>query len=283
MSGQEVSNGGVLHVVATPIGNMADISLRALEVLREVDFIAAEDTRRTGRLLRHHGIHTPLISLHDHNEAQRTDAVLGRLEEGASVALVSDAGTPLLSDPGFPLVRACRQRGIRVVSVPGPSALMAALSVAGLPVDAFCFHGFPPRRAQARRERFASLADAPHTLVFYESSHRVLETLRDMADCFGPQRRVCLARELTKRHEEVLCLPVGELVQQLEAEPERCRGEFVLLVASADDPPAGRAPAPDAVLQVLLEELPLKQAVALAARITGAPRNRLYRRALELS
>ncbi len=282
MSQREVSNPGTLHVVATPIGNLEDITLRALEVLAQVDHIAAEDTRRTRRLLTHYGISTPLVSLHEHNEHRRIEQITGWLQAGRSVALVSDAGTPLLSDPGFPLVRACRRLGLPVSPVPGPSALTAALSVAGLPVDAFCFHGFLPRQPGPRRERLAALAESPVTLVFYESSHRIRAALEAMAEVLGQERPAVVARELTKRHEEILDGPLGTLAEKLRSDPERCRGEFVVLVAPA---PAGAAArpgaAPEEVLEILLESLPVKQAVALAARITGQPRNRLYRLALE--
>ncbi|WP_457669132.1 16S rRNA (cytidine(1402)-2'-O)-methyltransferase, partial [Thiolapillus sp.] len=205
MSKPEVSNAsGVLYVVATPIGNLDDISLRAIAVLKQVDHIAAEDTRHSRRLLQHHGIDTAMFALHEHNERQALKGLVSLLEEGKSLALISDAGTPLISDPGFPLVRACRERGIRVSTVPGPSALIAALSISGLPVDSFCFHGFLPRNAAARKQKLSELKAAPLTQVFYESSHRILYALQDMEEVLGGRREICVARELTKQYEEVL-------------------------------------------------------------------------------
>jgi len=285
MSQQPVSNGrGVLYVVATPIGNLDDLSRRAIEVLGSVAHIAAEDTRHTRRLLRHHGIDTPMTPLHEHNETRVLGRIVGWLEGGESVALVSDAGTPLISDPGFPLVRECRRRGLKVSPVPGPSAVVAALSVSGLPADSFCFHGFLPRQRAARRERLERLRWSTSTLVFYESSHRIESTLADLAEIFGGERRGCVARELTKRHEEILDGTLGELAGLVAADPDRRRGEFVVLVAPPEQAgEEGRFEGEtDQVLALLLEELPLKQAVSLAARITGENRNLLYRRALEL-
>ncbi|MFM1890947.1 MAG: hypothetical protein RLZ44_24 [Pseudomonadota bacterium] len=272
---------GALYVVATPIGHLDDITRRALAVLGEVALIAAEDTRHTGRLLAHYGIATPLWACHEHNEREVLPRLLARLAAGDDVALVSDAGTPLLSDPGFPLVRECRQRGIRVVPVPGASALLAALSVAGLPTDRFCFEGFLPRKQAARRERLQALSAVTATLVFYEASHRVQETLHDMVAAFGAAREAVLARELTKLHETVLAHPLGELALLLQEDPQQRKGEFVLMVAGA---PATRASATavDRVLRVLLEELPLKQASGLAARLTDSKRNEVYERALAL-
>jgi 16S rRNA (cytidine1402-2'-O)-methyltransferase len=272
---------GALYVVATPIGHLDDITRRALAVLAEVALIAAEDTRHTGRLLAHYGIATPMWSCHEHNEREVLPRLLARLEAGDDVALVSDAGTPLLSDPGFPLVRACRQRGIRVVPVPGASALLAALSVAGLPTDRFCFEGFLPRKQAARRDRLLGLTGVTTTLAFYESSHRIQETLQDLLAVFGPAREAVLARELTKLHETVLAGPLGELQAELERDPQQRKGEFVLLLAGAAEHRAA-ASAVDEVLRVLLTELPLKQASGLAARLTGRKRNEVYQRALTL-
>ncbi len=282
--GLEVSNTvGTLYVVATPIGHRDDITRRAVDTLRSVDRILAEDTRHSGPLLRQLGIQRPLLALHEHNEDAATARVLGMLQAGESLALISDAGTPLLSDPGFPLVRACREHGIAVVPIPGPSALIAALSVSGLPIDRFRYEGFLPRRRQARLAALEALRREPVTLAFYESSHRVAETLADMAAVFGGARRAVLARELTKRHETIAARPLGELVDWVAADANQRKGEFVLLVGGA---PAGDAAldiAGDELLRALLDELPVRQAAALAARITGAKRNRLYRRALEIA
>ena len=284
MSQQPVSNrAGVLYVVATPIGNLGDLSPRAVEVLRAVDWIAAEDTRHSGRLLRHFGIGRPLLSLHEHNESKALEKVVGHLEAGRSVALISDAGTPLVSDPGFPLVRECRRRGLRVSPVPGPSALVAALSACGLPADHFCFHGFPPRQPAARRERLGELRSQRVTLVFYESSHRIAASLADMAEVLGGDRPACVARELTKRHEEFLHGSLEELARLVADDPDRQRGEFVVVVGAA--PKVAGSPAAlerDELLRILLEELPLKQAVAIAARLTGGKKNELYQRALAM-
>ena len=275
---------GVLYVVATPIGNLEDISARALAVLKQVAVAAAEDTRHSGVLLSHFGIRAELISLHDHNEAERAPLLVSRLQAGESVALISDAGTPLISDPGFELVRAAREAGIKVTPVPGASALIAALSVSGLPTDRFVFEGFLPAKQAARRERLAMLATEPRTLVFYESVHRLEESLEDMAAAFGPERAGVLARELTKLHEQVLDASLKELAAWAGSDPAAGKGEVALMVAGAA---AAEGAALDAeaerVLKVLLKELPVKQAAALAAEITGLNKNPLYEKALELS
>lgn len=281
--GIEVSNGpGRLFVVATPIGNLEDITQRAIRVLGEVDRVVAEDTRHSRGLLEHLGIDRPMLSLHEHNEDQARDRVLALLEAGESLALVSDAGTPLISDPGFPLVRACRERGIGVVPVPGASALIAALSVSGLPTDRFCFSGFLPRRQAARRGELEALLGESMTLVFYESSHRISETLTDMVAVFGGERRAVLARELTKIHETLISAPLSELLSRVAADENQRRGEIVLLVSGA--PPAADALDAEAerLLRILLEELPVKQAAHLAARISGGKKNAFYQRALTL-
>ena len=275
---------GILHVVATPIGNLGDFSPRARETLAEADLIAAEDTRHTRRLLQHFGIETPMISLHEHNEAQRLPTLIARLEAGESIALVSDAGTPLLSDPGFLLVREARRAGLRVSPVPGPCAAVAALSIAGLPTDRFVFEGFPPARAAARRRHYEALARETRTLVFYESGHRILESLADMRAAFGPHRQALVARELTKRFEESRLDTLAGLARWLEEDEQRLRGEFVLVVAGSSEA-AGETSAmePDAVLRILLPHLSVKRAVTVASELTGAPRNRLYARALEIA
>lgn len=273
---------GILYVVATPIGNRADITRRAQEVLAAVDRILAEDTRHSGALLAALGIATPLLSLHEHNEAAQTEAVVGRLLAGEDLALISDAGTPLISDPGFRVVRAARQAGIPVVPVPGASALIAALSAAGLPTDRFVFEGFLPAKAPARRARLQALAAETRTLVFYESSHRIRDCIDDLAAIFGPERHAVIARELTKAFEQIQGGPLTELRTWLAADPNRTRGEFVVLVQGAEPPPDGDVlPEAQRVLAILLRELPVKQAAALAAEITGARRNALYQWALE--
>lgn len=274
---------GTLYIVATPIGNLDDISGRALDVLEAVDRIAAEDTRHSQRLLNHHGIHTPLSSLHEHNERQKLEGLLAELEQGRSLALISDAGTPLISDPGFPLVRAARERGIRVVPVPGCNAAICALSAAGLPTDRFVFEGFLPAREGQRENRLRELAEEPRTLVFYESSHRVLDSLASMAAVFGAARHAVVARELTKTYETIKDGTLAELLAWMQADAQQQKGEFVVLVEGA---PARASDALDAeterVLATLLGELSVKQSAALAAKLTGVAKKRLYERALEL-
>ena len=273
---------GALYVVATPIGNLEDISARALRVLRGVDCIAAEDTRHTGRLLRHFDIDKPLFSLHEHNERGRLEQIVARLRKGQSVALVSDAGTPLISDPGFPLVRELRRQGLPVIPVPGPSSVLAALSVAGLPTDRFVFEGFLPAKSHARRERLRELAGEPRTLVFLEASHRIAETLADLAAELGAARPAVIARELTKRFEEVHGAPLDELAAWLEADPHRQKGEFVLVTQGA--PVASEADTPETrrLLAALLTELPTSRAVTVATRVTGLRKKPLYELALTL-
>ena len=267
---------GTLHVVATPIGNLADLSPRALETLRKVAAICAEDTRRTRQLLAHYGVERPLLALHDHNEAEVADRLVARLLSGESLALVSDAGTPLVSDPGFRLVRAARAAGIRVSPVPGASALIAALSVAGLPSDRFVFEGFLPAKAGARRQRLAALAGETRTLLFYESAHRIAETLADCVDVLGAQRPAVLARELTKLFETVLDGTLAELRTCVEADPDQRKGEFVLLVHGAGDDADARVAEGRRVYARLSDHLPPSTAARLAAELTGAPRKALY-------
>ncbi|KRT54582.1 16S rRNA (cytidine(1402)-2'-O)-methyltransferase [endosymbiont of Ridgeia piscesae] len=272
---------GVLYVVATPIGNLDDLSRRAVKVLSTVDLIAAEDTRHTRSLLRHYGIGTPMMAFHEHNEREAMERLLLHLAQGEQVALVSDAGTPLISDPGFPLVREARQRGIEVMAVPGPSAAIAALSVAGLPTDRFLFAGFPPRQGAQRRHWLEALLKQTATLLFYESSHRIKASLADMAAVFGSERQAVIARELTKLHETVLSGSLSSLIEQVEADANQRKGEFVLLLAGAEpvDVMDSGADA-ERILRVLAGELPLKQAAALTATITGLKKNALYQQAL---
>jgi 16S rRNA (cytidine1402-2'-O)-methyltransferase len=268
-------------VVATPIGNLGDMTDRARKVLAEVDLIAAEDTRQTLRLLAHFGISTKLVAYHDYNEASVAPRLLGEIEEGRSIALVSDAGTPLISDPGFSLVAAARERGLTVVPVPGANAAICALSAAGLPSDRFLFLGFPPRTQSQRRSWLGTLVDERGTLIFYESGQRVVATLRDLAQVFGDQRRVVLGREMTKRFETFLFGTASQLAGRLENEPEQRLGELVVLVEGLIE--TGGDPAEhERVLRILGETLPLAQAVALAARLTGGKKNALYRLDLEL-
>lgn len=271
---------GVLYLVATPIGNLDDLSFRAREVLDNADLIAAEDTRHSRPLLQHYAIRTPLIAVHEHNERRVLEDLVKRLSGGAAIALISDAGTPLISDPGFPLVRRCREIGIPVSPVPGPCAAVAALSAAGLPTDRFLFEGFPARNREGRRKQFEALRSEERTLVFYESSHRIASSLEDMAAVFGAGRRAVIARELTKLHETILSDTLGGLAKTLHIDPDQRKGEFVVVVAGAFQDRQGINPEAERVLRVLVEELPLKQAAALAAQITGEKKNLLYRLAL---
>jgi 16S rRNA (cytidine1402-2'-O)-methyltransferase len=268
---------GTLYVVGTPIGNLEDLSPRARAVLGEVDLIAAEDTRRTRGLLSTIGLNTPLIAYHEHNEAQRAPQLVERLRGGESVALVSDAGTPLISDPGWVLVRAAAAAGVRIVTIPGPSALTAALAVGGLPTDRFVFEGFLPRRAAARSERLRQLSGEARTMVFYESVHRVAETLAALEEALGAERPAVLARELTKLHEQIRRGTVAELRRALAAEEIPLKGEFVLLVAGRAEPEQADEADAKRLYALLSRELPPNKAVALTAEITGLPRNSVYR------
>jgi 16S rRNA (cytidine1402-2'-O)-methyltransferase len=267
---------GCLWVVATPIGHRDDLSARAIVTLREVAVIAAEDTRHSRPLLVHHNIDTPLIALHDHNERDAVDAIVRRMEAGDSVALISDAGTPLISDPGFRLVCAACAVGIRCIPVPGACAAIAALSVAGLPSDRFVFEGFLPPKAAARRSRLQELGGDARTLIFYESSHRVAESLADMRDMFGATREAVLARELTKVFETVLGEPLAELAARVAADPDQQRGECVILVAGRGEEADAKLVEGRRIFAILREELPPAKAAKMAAAITGAPRKLLY-------
>ena len=273
---------GTLYVVATPIGNLQDLTPRALDVLNAVSLIAAEDTRHSARLLQHFGIATPTTACHDHNERGKSQRLVERLLEGDDLALISDAGTPLISDPGYHLVRQAREAGVRVCPVPGACALIAALSAAGLPSDRFSFEGFLPAKAHARRQRIEALAAEQRTWMLYEAPHRLLECLEDMHELLGAERQVVLARELTKTFETIKGAPLAELVEGVRSDPDQQRGECVLVVEGAAQSSDDDAldPAAERVLDILLEELPVKQASALAARITGVKKNRLYQLAL---
>ena len=273
---------GTLYVVATPIGNLRDITLRALDVLGAVDVVAAEDTRNTSHLLNHYNIRTRLLALHEHNERNAAAKLIAALETGKSVALVSDAGTPALSDPGAILVGMVREAGFPVVPVPGASAVAAAISAAGLAAPHFLFYGFLPQKSAARRRELETLAALPYTLVFYEAPHRILDCVQDLQAVLGDERSITFARELTKLFETIHTCKLGLALDWLAADPNRQRGEFVLLVEGAAPEVAGTL-SKDAqdLLQALLAELPLKQAVKLAAQISGAKKNDLYALALE--
>jgi 16S rRNA (cytidine1402-2'-O)-methyltransferase len=280
---------GRLYVVATPIGNLGDLSPRARAVLSDCALIAAEDTRHTGVLLKAFGIQTPQLSLHDHNEHHRAPEIIEKLRHGASVALVSDAGTPAISDPGFDLVRAVAAAGFEIVAIPGPCAAIAALSIGALPTDRFCFEGFLPARGAARRKRLQSLRVEARTLVMYEAPHRVRETLEDCAAVFGGERSAMAAREITKMHETAYRGSLRDLRARAESDTDFSRGEMVLVIAGEPQPVAddergadGHGGALDRALKILLAELPLKQAARLAAQITEARDNEAYKRALLL-
>ena len=267
---------GTLFVVATPIGNLGDLSPRALDTLKAVVAICAEDTRYTRQLLAHYGVEKPLVALHEHNEEQLAAKIVARLQGGESLALVSDAGTPLISDPGFRLVRAARAAGVRVSPVPGACAFVAALSVAGLPSDRFVFEGFLPAKTSARRERLARLVAEPRTLVFYESAHRIEEALVDLAAAFGDERPAVLARELTKLFETVLDGTLAGLRTQVAADANQRKGEFVLLVQGAGEDADARIVEGRRLYAKLSEHLPPSTAAKLAAELSGAPRKALY-------
>ncbi len=271
---------GTLFVVATPIGNLEDLSPRTRQTLAEVDLVAAEDTRHTGRLLSHLGVKTRQIALHEHNEARVAAAVIEQLKDGKSVALVSDAGTPLVSDPGYRLVRAAHENRIKVTPVPGPSAVTAALSICGLPIDRFAFEGFPPAKKAARRKWLQARAADERTLVFFEAVHRIAATLADMVDVFGADREAFLGRELTKLHEQCVIGSLSELLDDVGGGTIASKGEFVVAVRGASGP-AGSSLEVDRLLAELLELVPARQAAAIAARITGGRRNALYARILE--
>lgn len=277
------SAAGTLFVVATPIGNLDDLSARALKVLGAVTLIAAEDTRHSARLMQHFGIGTPLAACHEHNERDEGNRFIERLLAGDDVALISDAGTPLISDPGYHLVRQARATGVRVVPVPGACALIAALSAAGLPSDRFVFEGFLPAKTVGRRARLELVREEPRTLIFYEAPHRILECLQDMREVFGGDRQALLARELTKTFETLQGLPLDQLCEWVAADANQQRGECVVLVAGWQAPEDEAAVSVEAlrVLDLLLAEMPLKRAAALAAQITGVRKNLLYQAALE--
>lgn len=271
-----------LYIVATPIGNLGDLSSRAIDVLREVDIVAAEDTRTTGILLKRLGISRSMIALHDHNERGQSDRLLAALLDAKSVAIVSDAGTPLISDPGFRVVDAALDAGIRVSPVPGPSAVLSALCCSGQATDRFCFEGFIPSKSSQRLRFLQALVDQPRTMVFFESPHRVIDSIGDFVEVFGPDRSISISRELTKKFETIRRGDLASMFLWLKSAPELSRGEFVLVLCGADSRLSERESDFDYALAPLLEQLPLSQAVDLACKICDVPRNRVYRRALEL-
>lgn len=271
----------ILFIVPTPIGNMSDITTRALEVLKTADLIAAEDTRHTGRLLSHYQIKTKTFALHDHNEQQKAEYLVSKLKSGMNIALVSDAGTPLISDPGYHLVNTCRAHGIRVVPLPGPCAAVTAMSAAGLPSDRFSFEGFLPSKEKARKDKLAELKEEPRTMIFYESPRRLAFTLDAIAEIMGADREVCLAREITKTFETITTMPVGELAGWVSEDENRSRGEMVLLISgykSSGDEISAKV---INTLTLLAKELPLKKAAALTAEIHGVKKNALYKWGLD--
>lgn len=272
---------GTLYIVATPIGNLEDFTHRAERVLNEVGLIAAEDTRHSRKLLDHFGISTPMQAVHEHNEEKVVPQLIERLRAGEDMALISDAGTPLISDPGFVFVREARQAGINICAVPGASAILSALSVAGLPTDRFVFEGFLPAKMKARRERLMALKSEPRTWVVYESSHRIAACARDMAEILGDSRQVCVARELTKMHEESVLMAASELPDWIGQDANRQRGEFVLVVGGAGDVDASVHDA-EALLRILLEALSPSVAARLAARISGQAKKPLYQLAMKI-
>ncbi len=279
MADREQNAAGVLFVVATPIGNPGDITLRALEVLRDADVIACEDTRRTGIMLSAHGIRRPLISYFEHNEERRIPELIERMRAGERIALVTDAGTPAISDPGFRLVRAARQAGIRVTAVPGPCAAIAALSISGLATDRFTFEGFLPSRDSARHRALDALRSEPRTMIFYEAARRLGDTLSAMADALGADRDAVVARELTKTHEETIRGTLGELAGRFAR--EQALGEVVIVVEGAKEGQGAAHAASGISVEMLLGEgLSLKQASAIVAKLTGESRREVYNRAL---
>lgn len=272
---------GTIYVVATPIGNLDDMTIRAVRVLSSVNFIAAEDTRHSQKLLAHFNLRVPLIALHDFNEKQRVDAILQKVMAGESLALITDAGTPLISDPGYTLIHQAHLQGITVSPLPGACALIAALCVSGLPTDRFIFEGFLPVKAQARQDRLQELCPETRTLIFYEAPHRLLALVADLNHVFGGDRRVTLAKELTKTFETIYATDLANLHVWLQADPLRQKGEFVLIVKGFSETKKNLLLDENKVLATLKAELPLKQAVALTAKLTGQPKNALYKKALD--
>ena len=271
-----------LYIVATPIGNLNDITLRAIEILKKVDLVAAEDTRHSGLLLQHLGIKAKLFALHDHNEQEKSQLLIEKLKSGVSIALISDAGTPLINDPGYHLVKACRENEINVVPIPGACAAIAALSVAGLPSDKFSYEGFLPAKSKARQDYLMTLVNETRTMIFYESTHRLLDTLHDMQTVFGADKQIVLAKELTKTWETIVSYPVSQLINWLNEDIARQKGEFVLIVEGHTKTDTDIDPNVIHTLKLLTKELPLKKAAAITAEIYGLKKNQLYQIGLSL-
>ena len=269
---------GILYIVATPIGNLQDITQRALDTFTQVDLIAAEDTRHSGLLLSHYGIKKPFFALHDHNEQEKAHILVEKLKQGSNIALISDAGTPLISDPGFHLVRQCREAGIRVVPLPGACAAITALCASGIASDRFCFEGFLPAKSKARKDKLENIAEEDRTLIFYESTHRILDTLEDMQSVLGEERYIVLAREITKTWETITGNMIKNLREWLLEDPNRTKGEMVLIVEGKPKSDNNDEISPQAVkaLELIAEELPLKKAAAIVAELYGYKKNALY-------
>ncbi|HAS6348231.1 16S rRNA (cytidine(1402)-2'-O)-methyltransferase [Vibrio sp. IRLE0018] len=276
------AEGATLYIVPTPIGNLGDITQRAIEILSSVDMIAAEDTRHTGKLLSHFNISTKTFALHDHNEQQKAQVLVDKLLSGQNIALVSDAGTPLISDPGYHLVTQCRQAGVKVVPLPGACAVITALSASGLPSDRFSFEGFLPPKSKGRKDKFLEIAKVERTCIFYESPHRIVDSLHDMLEILGPDREVVLARELTKTFETIQGMRLSALVEWVQSDDNQQKGEMVLLIHGYRD--SAEESLPEEALRslaILTKELPLKKAAALAAEIYNLKKNALYKWGLE--
>lgn len=265
-----------LYIVATPIGNLEDITLRAINTLKQVDLIAAEDTRHSGLLLQHLAIKAKLFALHDHNEQEKSQLLIEKLKSGLSIALISDAGTPLINDPGYHLVKACRENNINVVPIPGACAAIAALSASGLPSDKFSYEGFLPAKTKARQDYLTTLLDEPRTMIFYESTHRLLDTLQDMQTIWGSDKQIVLAKELTKTWETIVNFSILDLINWLQEDSNRQKGEFVLIVEGNNKTADEIDPKAINTLKLLLKELPLKKAATITAEIYGLKKNQLY-------
>ena len=270
-----------LYIVATPIGNISDITYRAIEILQQVDLIAAEDTRHSGKLLSHYQIKKPLFAYHDHNERERVKELIGKIQAGQSIALISDAGTPLINDPGYHLVNECRAVGVDVVPVPGPSAVITALSAAGLPTDRFSYEGFLPAKEKGKQDKLKALVDETRTMVFYESPRRIQDTVQQIINILGADRKLVIARELTKMFESFYSLPAAEMLDFLNQDTNHCRGEFVLMVSGVQKNEDGIPQVALNTLTLLKEQLPLKKAAALTAQIHDQKKNELYKWGLE--